>query len=64
MNIERTSVKIQSKYNATNSPASRHIQYVTLLAKNCGYMVMNTHATIKELLDASFSMRSVSYQGK
>jgi hypothetical protein len=25
---------------------------------------MNTHATIAELLGASFSMRSVSYQGK
>jgi hypothetical protein len=24
----------------------------------------NTHATIEELLDASFSVRSVSYQGK
>jgi hypothetical protein len=26
--------------------------------------VMNTHATIKELLDTSFSMWPVSYQGK
>jgi hypothetical protein len=26
--------------------------------------VTNTHATIEELLDASFSMRPVSYQGK
>jgi hypothetical protein len=26
--------------------------------------VMNTHATIEELLDASFSMWPVSYQGK
>jgi hypothetical protein len=25
---------------------------------------INTHATIEELLDTSFSMRSVSYQGK
>jgi hypothetical protein len=26
--------------------------------------VMNTHATIEELLDASFSVWPVSYQGK
>jgi hypothetical protein len=26
--------------------------------------VTNTHATIEELLDASFSVRSISYQGK
>jgi hypothetical protein len=27
-------------------------------------VVMDTHATIEELLDMSFSMRPVSYQGK
>jgi hypothetical protein len=33
------------------------------LSKNVA-MATNAHATIEELLDASFSMLSVSYQGK
>jgi hypothetical protein len=41
-----------------NSPVARH-----RLGRNVT-VVTNTHATIEELLGASFSMWPVSYQGK
>jgi hypothetical protein len=52
--------------NTSHQSVCLYVYYRNVARQRIGKKVtvaMNTHETIEELLDASFSMRSVSYQG-